>query len=402
MTEDTQREIMGIINEIVEKSADGNYIYRGEPECHTESPFCGKVSSSLWRQFQYQLMYALFDRANLNYDDIQKSYLRDARRYGKNRHLDDFDLASQLQHVGGSTNLIDFTTCYLVALFFACDGSHDKPGRVIMLKQTERITNKYKIKKPQCPKNRVKAQKSVFAQHKSGIIDEDDIEEIICIRPSFKQPILTYLREKECIYTQKIYNDLQGYIKHQKIHRDAYNAANSGYRARVYMIGGFKTINGINVADAAIEGYSKAIELDPYFAEAHFDRAHVYLWKKDFDKAIEDLNRAIELNPDHALTYIQRGRTYSNEGCYARAIEDFNKAIELDPNNADDAYNNRGEAYGKQGELDKAIEDYTKAIELNPNNAAAYNNRSEAHRLQGNNDLAEADRRRAKALMDQS
>ena len=237
-----------------------------------------------------------------------------------------------------------------------------------MFERTEDKETKYTIKVPRCPKHRVTAQKSVFVQHPSGVIEKDDIEEMICIRPSFKQPILRYLREKECIYTQKIYNDLQGYIKHQKIHRDAYNAANSGYRARVYMMGGFKTINGINVADAAIEGCSKAIELDPYFAEAYFDRAHVYWWKKDFDKAIEDFNRIIELNPDHAYTYIQRGRVYSDKGCYARAIEDFNKAIELNPNNADDAYNYRGGV----------------------------------HQLQGNNDLAEADFRRAKALMDQS
>ena len=130
MTKDIQREIMGIINEIREKSSDGNYIYRGEPECFTESPFDGKVSSSLWRQFQYQLMYALFDRANLNYDKIQESYLRDARRYGEDHPQDDLELASKLQHVGGKTNLIDFTTDYLVALFFACDGAHGKPGRV--------------------------------------------------------------------------------------------------------------------------------------------------------------------------------------------------------------------------------------------------------------------------------
>ena len=331
MTEDIQRKIRSIISEIEEKSSDGDYIYRGEPECFTESPFDGKVSSSLWRQFQYQLMYALFDRANLNYDDIQESYLRDARRYGKNLPQDPFELASKLQHVGGKTNLIDFTECHLVALFFACDGAHahDKPGRIILFERTEDKETKYKIKAPQCPEHRVKAQKSVFVQHSSGVIEEDDIEEIICIRPSFKQPILTYLREKECIYTQKLYNDLQGYIKHQKIHRDAYNAANSGYRARVYMIGGYTTINGVNVADAAIEGYSKAIELDPYFAEAYFDRAHVYWWKKKFDKAIEDFNKAIELNPNNADAYNYRGEAHQLQGNNDLAEADFRRAKAL-------------------------------------------------------------------------
>ena len=35
----------------------------------------------------------------------------------------DFEILTELQHYGGKTNLIDFTTDYLIALFFACDGS---------------------------------------------------------------------------------------------------------------------------------------------------------------------------------------------------------------------------------------------------------------------------------------
>ena len=46
MAEDIQRKIRSIISEIEEKSADGDYIYRGEHEWYEQ------VSSSLWRQFQ--------------------------------------------------------------------------------------------------------------------------------------------------------------------------------------------------------------------------------------------------------------------------------------------------------------------------------------------------------------
>ncbi|MCE2403085.1 FRG domain-containing protein [Candidatus Poribacteria bacterium] len=41
-------------------------------------------------------------------------------------------MLTQLRHYGGKTNLIDFATDYLRTLFFACDGSHDKDGRIIM------------------------------------------------------------------------------------------------------------------------------------------------------------------------------------------------------------------------------------------------------------------------------
>ena len=63
-----------------------------------------------------------------------------------------------------------------------------KPGRVILLKQTE--DKKIEIKEDLSIRNVSLHQKSVFVQHPSGVIEEDDIEEIICIRPSFKQPAI--------------------------------------------------------------------------------------------------------------------------------------------------------------------------------------------------------------------
>ena len=380
MAEDTQRKIMGIINRIVEKSSDGNYIYRGEPECFTESPFDGKVSSSLWRQLQST--FTLHDRVNFDYDAIQESYVKDARQYDEKLHQDDFEAASQLQHVGGKTNLIDFTECHLVALFFACDGAPRKPGRVILLKQTEQMKEKYKIKKPQCPKNRVKAQKSVFVQHSSGIIDEDDIEEI-CIHRCFKKPILTYLRESEGIYAQKIYNDRHGYITRQENHRKAYSEYGRGLLSRRNNSVLIVEENGRAVdetwrLDTAIEHFSKAIEREPIFSEAYQARAQVYRRIGDFDKAIKDYTSAIEIDPDDASAYIERGRTYSNKGCYARAIENFNRAIEIDPDDAS-AYVGRGDAYSDKGCYARAIENFNRAIEIDPDDASAYVGRGEAY-----------------------
>ena len=324
MAKDIQCKVRNIINEIEEKASDGNYIYRGEPEWHEQ------VSSNLWRQFQCRSTFASYDRADFDYYTLQGAYLRDARQYGEDHHPDDFELASELQHVGGNTNLIDFTKCYLVALFFACEKHYKKPGRVILLKQTEQIKNKYKIKKPQRPEHRVEAQKSVFVQHEKGFIEEDDIEEIICIRPSFKQPILTYLREKECIYTQTIYNDLQGYIKHQQNHHDAYSEYGRGVLCYSHSATNSEVLNNNPGVRKAIKHFSNAIELYPDFVEAHLWRANLYFWwTKDFDKAIEGYTRVIELDDAYASAYFRRGEAYFKKGCDARAEKDLIKAIEL-------------------------------------------------------------------------
>ena len=324
MTEDIQRKIRNIINEIEEKSSDGDYIYRGEREWYEQ------VSSSLWRQFQCRSTFDSYDRADFDYDTLQRAYVFDARQYDRCLHQDDFEAASQLQHVGGSTNLIDFTKCHLVALFFACDGDeahHRKPGRVILLKQTEQIENKYKIKKPCNPINRITAQKSVFVQHPSGIVEEDDIEEIICIRPSFKQPILTYLREKHCIYKQKIYNDRHGYIEHQKNHHDAYSEYGRGVLC--YRHADNRHSNNDTGVHTAIEHFSKAIELYPDCIEAYLWRAKIYFRTGDFDKAIEGYTKAIELDPDYDDAYFMRGQAYSKTGHDACAKQDFMRATEL-------------------------------------------------------------------------
>ena len=74
----------------------------------------------------------------------------------------DFDILTELQHYGVETNLVDFTSDYHIALFFAKNGSHVKDGRVIMLKRTKEIDDKFSISNPQIPQNRVIAQKSIF------------------------------------------------------------------------------------------------------------------------------------------------------------------------------------------------------------------------------------------------
>ena len=371
MAKDIQCEVRNIISEIVEKAADGNYIYRGEPECYTQSPFDGKVSSSLWRQFQCRSTF--HNRADFCYNTLQGAYLRDAREYGGDLHQDDFELASQLQHVGGNTNLIDFTTDYLVALFFACEGIHSGPGRVILFKLTEDKRRRYKIKVPQHPINRITAQKSIFVRHEKGFIEGDDIEEIICISPSFKQPVLRYLRKYHGIYTQTIYNDLQGYIKHQKNHHKAYIEYGRGQLSRRNNAVRIVSVNGKAINDnapvyTAIEHYSRAIELYPDFIKAYLARAEVYFQIADFDKAIKDYTSVIEIDPDYASAYVGRGQAYSNKGCYARAIDDFSRAIEIDPDYAS-AYVGRGCVYLKKDCDARAKEDFSRAIELGDNSA---------------------------------
>ena len=81
--------------------------------------------------------------------------------------------------------------------------------------------------------------------------------------------------------------------------------------------------------ERAIEDYSRAIELDGAFAEAHYDRGFSFYEVGLYDEAIGDLTRAIELNPEAAHYYGQRSLVYlfTDRLDLAQADEDMSDAL---------------------------------------------------------------------------
>jgi len=142
--------------------------------------------------------------------------------------------------------------------------------------------------------------------------------------------------------------------------------------------------------DGAIVDFSRAIEIDPKYANAYFNRGVAKGKKGDLDGAIADYSRSIELDPKYANAHFSRGNAKGKKGDLDGAFTDYSRAIELDPKYAM-AYNNRGNAKGKQGDLDGAIADYSRAIELDPKHAYYYSNRGNAFQAKGMFDQAVAD-----------
>ena len=125
--------VLEILREIAEKSDSGNYIYRGEPEDYD------RVSSSLWRECKRKMETEDFD-----IQAIEDPILESAKNYTSEQ--EEIEIWAELQHYGGQTNLIDFTTDSHIALFFACDRFFDKPGRVIFLGEKAQNENRVKEK----------------------------------------------------------------------------------------------------------------------------------------------------------------------------------------------------------------------------------------------------------------
>ena len=334
-------EVLNVVRALARNMPRADFIFRGEPKCYD------KVCSSLYRQHQD------INADHFNLEIVQQEILKVAKKY--THENDEFEILTQLQHYGGKTNLIDFTTDCLVALFFACDSLPDEDGRVILLRKSGPM-RRY-IQEPRNPANRVIAQKSIFIRPPKGFVEPHSV---VVIPHELKQPTLDYLRSLHGISSETIYNDLHGFIRVQDIHESIYATF---YEGRTLQIQG--------QYQQAIERYSQIIELNPLLAAAYNNRGNCFYHSGQNDLAILDFDQALELEPRNADAYSNRGNVHLRKGNLALAIQDHGRSLELDPGSAETHYN-RGNAYIDSGDLACGIQDYSKALELNRGDTAVY------------------------------
>ncbi|HEY6073366.1 MAG TPA: tetratricopeptide repeat protein [Anaerolineales bacterium] len=89
--------------------------------------------------------------------------------------------------------------------------------------------------------------------------------------------------------------------------------------------------------EKAISDYSKALKLNPSFAEAYNNRAYVYMVKKDYASALSDLNDALKIRPDYVNALMNRGDIYNYYFAinYERAVADYDQVLRIDPKAAE-------------------------------------------------------------------
>jgi tetratricopeptide (TPR) repeat protein len=93
------------------------------------------------------------------------------------------------------------------------------------------------------------------------------------------------------------------------------------------------------------------------------NRGNAYADLGNYSQAIDDCSRAIEINPGYAEAYYNRGNPYRRLGNYKQAIEDLSRAIEIKPDFTD-AYNSRGSTYLILGNKELGCRDAQKACKL--------------------------------------
>ncbi len=83
---------------------------------------------------------------------------------------------------------------------------------------------------------------------------------------------------------------------------------------------------------AAVDDFTRAIELRPEFAEGWNKRATAYYLMGDFDQSLHDCDEVIQRNPSHFGALSGYGLIYVQRGELERALEYFERALAINPN----------------------------------------------------------------------
>lgn len=327
--------VIEVLGHLQQQAMAGQYIYRGEPKIYA------KVSSSLYRQCE-EGEIALNDMEHLGdwYQQIwelQKDIVVQTRRFlpGQQKldmherlfwdnpnyslawHTEspEYEILCQIQHYGGPTNLIDFTTDYLVALFFACNKHLKKCGRVI-------FANRYLHLPVRIAEARVQAQRSVFVQPQDGFLNSEQFVHVK-IPAKLKVPILMYLNLHHNISSETLYPDIQGAVSYWQSNQSPLFLRSRADKRRLE-----------KKFDEAIEIYDRHLvtELDPQvllgraIAKCNLDR---------WDAAFDDLKKAIVLfevgwgmrvQSSWGIALYLRGIVFLFKLQWDDALEDFSAA----------------------------------------------------------------------------
>jgi adenylate cyclase len=127
----------------------------------------------------------------------------------------------------------------------------------------------------------------------------------------------------------------------------------------------------------ALGFYSKAIQLDPKFADAYagYARVAVEVWRNNSDQALpapvarkrayDAAGKALELDPTNARAHTVLAFLQLSDGRHEEAIASGKRAVELNPNDAE-AHANLGLVLSYASRHDEAVAAIDKAMRLNP------------------------------------
>jgi serine/threonine-protein kinase len=130
--------------------------------------------------------------------------------------------------------------------------------------------------------------------------------------------------------------------------------------------------------DGALEDFTKVIRTAPRLAaSAILRRGIIYYYQNDFGLALADLEAASAMQDGRAQFWI--GLIRVRQGDDMAALDAYSTAIRQNPGNSY-AYYNRGLVYLRIGMYERALDDFNELLRRDNENAAVYRLRATAYR----------------------
>ncbi|OXB66807.1 hypothetical protein ASZ78_003509 [Callipepla squamata] len=136
---------------------------------------------------------------------------------------------------------------------------------------------------------------------------------------------------------------------------------------------------------AAIEDFSKMIDLDSTCILAYYNRAICHHQIKNFRKALKDYGISLlhELSKEIVLkVFVNRGLLYMELGDYANACEDFKEAALLSPGESQ-IFQAIGTCHYRLNEFEEAVRSFDQVLRLEPVSVEAYIGRGNSYMKNG-------------------
>ena len=130
-------------------------------------------------------------------------------------------------------------------------------------------------------------------------------------------------------------------------------------------------LNQLERHEEAIECYDKAVEINPQFVEAWDRKGDDLVDLRRYEEAIECYTKVLEIDPQDAMAWRNKGYVLRILGRNKEAIECCDKALEIFPQFSL-AWNTKGSALNQLGRYEEAIECYNNALEIDPKNYDAW------------------------------
>lgn len=125
--------------------------------------------------------------------------------------------------------------------------------------------------------------------------------------------------------------------------------------------------------DRAIASFSEALNFDPGYTNASFERGFLYYKLRKYDEAAKDYSAVVAKEPEYYQAWYNLGLAHADSDHSEQAIEEFNRAIAINPDYVN-AYFEKGTALYYLKKYKESGESYSEVVKRKPDYYQAWYN----------------------------